>query len=55
MAVFTNDVEILRANLPMVPKTWDGKRCILELKEADYNWRQMEGGRSILNTKFGSC
>lgn len=21
---------------------WDGKTCILEMKEADYNWRQME-------------
>jgi len=25
-----------------MPSHWDGKQCILELKGADYNWRQME-------------
>lgn len=25
-----------------LPKRWEGKNCILELKEADYHWRQME-------------
>lgn len=24
------------------PKIWDGKKCILELKDIDYQWRQME-------------
>lgn len=23
-----------------IQKVWDGKQCILELKEADYNWKQ---------------
>jgi hypothetical protein len=25
-----------------LPKSWDGKKCILELKEANFNWKQME-------------
>ena len=25
-----------------IPQVWDGKNCIFELKEADYNWKQME-------------
>ena len=25
-----------------LPKSWDGKQCILELKEVNFNWRQME-------------
>lgn len=25
-----------------IPRIWDGRYCILELREADYNWRQME-------------
>lgn len=28
--------------LSLIPKKWDGKTCILELKQADYNWQQME-------------
>ena len=31
--------EVLKTNIPNI---WDGRKCILELKEADYNWRQME-------------
>ena len=38
-----NDVdeicEVLRRQLA---KKWDGKECILELKKANYQWRQME-------------
>ena len=26
-----------------LPKSWDGKQCILELKEVNFNWRQMDG------------
>jgi|SRR3990170_2873860 len=25
-----------------LPKLWDGKQCILELKKANFNWKQME-------------
>ncbi len=36
------DIKILKRQLKNLPKVWEGKKCILELKEADYNWRQME-------------
>jgi len=36
------DIKVLKRQLKNLPKLWDGKKCILELKEADYNWRQME-------------
>ena len=42
MADYKNDINIIKANLTNLPKFWDGKICVLELKEADYNWRQME-------------
>lgn len=34
--------QIRRVLETYLPKSWDGKQCILELKEANYNWRQME-------------
>lgn len=34
-------VQILNT-LNTLPKKWDGRQCILALKERDYNWRQME-------------
>ncbi|MDR3199451.1 MAG: hypothetical protein LBU34_16400 [Planctomycetaceae bacterium] len=42
MEIYNNDIEILKTNLPDIPKVWDGKSCILELKEAGYQWKQME-------------
>jgi hypothetical protein len=36
------DIKVLKRQLKHLPKLWEGKKCILELKEADYNWRQME-------------
>ena len=42
MAVYAKDIEILKTELPTLPSFWDGKVSVLELKEADYNWRQME-------------
>ena len=30
---------VLKTKIPII---WDGKRCILELKDANYNWKQME-------------
>ena len=42
MAFYKKDIEELKANLVNLPRFWDGKTCVLELKEADYNWRQME-------------
>ena len=40
--VYKSDIDIIKACLINLPKLWDGKTCVLELKEADYNWRQME-------------
>jgi hypothetical protein len=42
MIIYKKDIETLKANLVNLPRLWDGKTCVLELKEADYNWRQME-------------
>lgn len=39
---FTDDIHIAKKLLSDFPIHWDGKKCILELKEADYNWAQME-------------
>lgn len=36
------DIEIIKNNIISIPKNWDGKTSILELKEANYNWKQME-------------
>jgi hypothetical protein len=39
---FHEDIEKLERVLRRLPRIWDAKSCILELKNADYNWRQME-------------
>ncbi|MCY4445327.1 MAG: hypothetical protein OXC02_02540 [Rhodobacteraceae bacterium] len=36
------DISSFKSGLSTLPLDWDGKTCILELKEADYNWKQME-------------
>jgi hypothetical protein len=38
--VYTKDIEILKQELVKLPKFWDGKTCVLELKEIDYQWKQ---------------
>jgi hypothetical protein len=58
--MYKQDIDILRLFLPSLPTRWDGKACVLELKEADYNWRQMEWWafyfeykvRAVLQDKF---
>lgn len=35
-------IDSLAKKLEDLPTEWEGKRSILELKEANYNWRQME-------------
>jgi len=60
MTGYKKDIETLKANFHKLPKFWDGKICVLELKDADYNWRQMEWWafyfeykmRQILHGKF---
>ncbi|HEY4689376.1 MAG TPA: hypothetical protein VIK33_08700 [Anaerolineae bacterium] len=37
------DIALAESALANLPADWDGKQCVLELKEANYNWRQMEG------------
>ncbi len=36
------DIRLAKKQLKTLPKTCEGKKCVLELKEANYNWRQME-------------
>ena len=42
MPAFSDDVARAKAALASLPCDWEGKKCVLELKEANYNWRQME-------------
>jgi hypothetical protein len=45
MNVMTNylkDVELIKKNVSKISTIWDGKSCVLELKKADYQWKQME-------------
>lgn len=37
-----SDIQKAKAALKNIPTVWEGKACVLELKQADYNWRQME-------------
>lgn len=39
---YQDDLKIAKSLLQDLPTTWDGKASVLEMKEADFNWRQME-------------
>lgn len=39
---FSEDAEAARTALSNLPTEWDGKTCVLELKDAEFNWKQME-------------
>lgn len=39
---FSEDVSDAKAALADLPRVWEGKKSVLELKAANYNWRQME-------------
>jgi hypothetical protein len=39
---FASDVEMLKKSLTSLKTDWDGRESILILKDANYNWRQME-------------
>lgn len=39
---YCEDVAIAKHKLADLPTDWDGKTSILEMKEANFNWRQME-------------
>jgi len=36
------DIRKMKSAIMGFPREWDGRKAILELKAADYNWRQME-------------
>lgn len=42
MDTLLNEANFILEKLKTLPTNWYGKECVLELKEADYNWRQME-------------
>ena len=52
MTTYSKDIQLFKEGIPQLPKFWDGKTCILELKEADYNWRQMEWWAFYFEYKF---
>ena len=39
---FKEDVEVLKLRLANLPTEWEGKATVLAMKEADFQWRQME-------------
>lgn len=39
---FSKDIANAKAALASLPRVWEGKKSVLELKEANYNWKQME-------------
>jgi hypothetical protein len=39
---YRDDVLLAQSALSKLPKLWDGKKCVLELKTQNFNWRQME-------------
>jgi len=41
MINLTQDIKIFK-KLNNLPVAWDGRKSVLELKKANYNWRQME-------------
>jgi hypothetical protein len=42
MSAFSRDIVNTKLALAGLPCDWEGKKSVLELKQADYNWRQME-------------
>jgi len=42
MPGFSEDLQKIIPLLRELPPRWDGKSCILEMKEKDFQWRQME-------------
>jgi len=41
-SAFSKDIANAKAALASLPCDWEGKKSVLALKEANYNWRQME-------------
>lgn len=51
-SIYLKDIELLKRDLSKLPKFWDGKSCVVELKEADYQWKQMEWWAFYFEYKF---
>lgn len=39
---YHSDIDLLVENFKIIETDWDGQTCILEMKEQDFQWRQME-------------
>lgn len=46
------DKVTIRSKIRELPTHWEGKACVLEMKEADYNWKQMEWWTFYFKLKF---
>jgi len=50
---YLDDIAVAKRLLNDLPGQWDGKACVLEMKEADYNWKQMEWWAFYFELKAG--
>lgn len=48
-----DDIRVFMERLRSLPTNWDGKKSVLELKAADYQWRQMEWWAFYFEYKAG--
>jgi len=42
MPSYSDDLNKIKPLLTGLPPRWDGKKCVLEMKDANFQWRQME-------------
>jgi len=42
MSGYSDDAKAIKPKLRALPLRWEGKKCVLEMKEAAYHWRQPE-------------
>ncbi len=52
---FDADVRTFKSKLANLPTYWDGKSSVLELKEAKFNWKQMEWIGFYFEFKVKQC
>ena len=50
-----SDIKHFKIALSNLPVLWEGKACVLELKVANYNWRQMEWWAFYFEFKAKQC
>ncbi|MFN8589822.1 MAG: hypothetical protein U0031_00080 [Thermomicrobiales bacterium] len=39
---YSEDIDILQRSLATLPVSWEGREAVLQLKDANYHWKQME-------------